>query len=236
MTAIVRTVTAGPYTLYLGDANRILQELPTNIADAGVMDPPYRFKASGGGKFRADREYLDEIEDEGLTEGFSHKILTQARFPSCIVFCHNDQLHDLLPHLAMNYESHVVLEWHKTNPVPFANKHYTADTEFYIHAWSGDAYPRGELPDKRRYWIGPVGKSLYDHPTVKPLDLMKKIIRNTHGETILDPFMGTGTTGVAAILDGRKFIGIEIKEKFFNIAVARCAEAWELRKGMPANG
>jgi len=66
-----------------------------------------------------------------------------------------------------------------------------------------------------------------DHPCPKPLDWMKWSvgIASRVGETILDPFMGSGTTGVAAVKLGRKFIGIEIEPKYFDIACRRISEA-----------
>jgi site-specific DNA-methyltransferase (adenine-specific) len=66
-----------------------------------------------------------------------------------------------------------------------------------------------------------------DHPNEKPIELMKRLV-DTHsnrGETILDPFMGSGTTGVAAVKLGRKFIGIEIEPKYFEIACRRIQAA-----------
>jgi site-specific DNA-methyltransferase (adenine-specific) len=65
------------------------------------------------------------------------------------------------------------------------------------------------------------------HPTQKPVELMRQIIRDftKEGETILDPFMGSGSTGVAALLENRRFIGIEKDENYFNIAKARINEA-----------
>ena len=66
-------------------------------------------------------------------------------------------------------------------------------------------------------------KKLYHHPTVKPLDITEKIIRNSsrEGDTVLDPFMGSGTTGVACCNLNRRFIGIEINQDFFDVAKER---------------
>ena len=66
-----------------------------------------------------------------------------------------------------------------------------------------------------------------DHPTSKPLKLMVKVIEllTQSGDTILDPFMGSGTTGVACVETGRNFIGIEISEDYFKIAQRRIADA-----------
>ena len=62
------------------------------------------------------------------------------------------------------------------------------------------------------------------HPTEKPVDLMRAVIEWTRG-TVLDPFMGSGTTGVACVKLGRKFIGIEIEPKYFDIACRRIQAA-----------
>ncbi len=64
------------------------------------------------------------------------------------------------------------------------------------------------------------------HPTQKPIPLIEWSVRRTNGETILDPFMGSGTTGVACVKLGRKFIGIEIDEGYFNIACERIRKAY----------
>ena len=66
----------------------------------------------------------------------------------------------------------------------------------------------------------------HDHPTQKPASLLRALIAKIDGETILDPFMGSGTTGVACVNLGRKFIGIEIEPKYFDIACKRIEEAY----------
>ena len=66
---------------------------------------------------------------------------------------------------------------------------------------------------------------LYGHPTVKPAPVMDKIMRNVAGDRVCDPFMGTGSTGVAAIKAGKRFVGIEKNERHFQTAVKRIAAA-----------
>lgn len=67
------------------------------------------------------------------------------------------------------------------------------------------------------------------HPNEKPADLLRHIVEKAPGETILDPFMGSGTTGVACARLGRKFIGIEIDPKYFDIALRRIEHAHRQR-------
>ncbi len=93
-------------------------------------------------------------------------------------------------------------------------------------AWFGDTDPKRSnvwLADSYRF--GQPGKE--DHPTQKPLDLMSRLVRSivAPGALALDPFMGSGTTGVAAVNLGRKFIGIEIEPKYFDIACRRIQAA-----------
>ena len=66
-----------------------------------------------------------------------------------------------------------------------------------------------------------------NHPTEKPVPLIAELIGNSHAQTILDPFMGSGTTLVAATQLGRRSIGIELDPDYFDIACKRVAEAWK---------
>ncbi|MFC2469712.1 MAG: DNA-methyltransferase, partial [Negativicutes bacterium] len=83
---------------------------------------------------------------------------------------------------------------------------------------NGERFPTSVLTFKRTYGA---------HPTQKPVDLLRWLIRTytDEGDTILDPFMGSGSTGVACVQEGRRFIGIEQEEKYFEIAMKRLEEA-----------
>ena len=71
------------------------------------------------------------------------------------------------------------------------------------------------------------GREKVDHPTQKPVALMRHLVElfTVEGDTVLDPFMGSGTTGVACVQTGRNFIGVEIDEGYFNIAKKRIEQA-----------
>ena len=81
--------------------------------------------------------------------------------------------------------------------------------------------------DSHAFWSVPKAGS-FGHPTEKPVPLFSAWVRDftNAGETILDPFMGSGTTGVACVKLGRKFIGIEIEPKYFDIACKRIEAAY----------
>lgn len=215
----------GNATLYLAKCEDVLPLI--DHVDSLVMDGPYLFNASGGRTFKRNTDVMKKIQAKGLDKGFDINIFNPSLYKSIVAFCHNDQLHILLPWFAEHYDRHVVLNWEKTNPLPVANRNYQATNEPYIHAWKlGSGYPLGDLKDKHRTITTAVGKSKYDHPTVKPDAVMNKIMKNVNGETVLDPFMGTGSTGIAALKHGKKFIGIEHDPEFFNIACERFFELY----------
>jgi len=212
-------VVIGDATLYLGDAYEIAPTL--GFFDGLVTDPQYDFKTSGGGKMRKERKCLEKIIEKGLDQGFDHRIINPLLYRSLAVFCHNDQLHKLLPFIAGSFKRHVLCTWEKSNPMPVANKNFQADLEPYIFAWNNGGHPVGELADKKRTIRTTNGKSKFDHPTVKPLEVMNKIVKNINGNRILDTFMGTGSTGIAALSQGKEFVGIERDQEYFEIAVKR---------------
>lgn len=219
-------VDIGPATLYCGDAYEIRP--PLGWMDADVMDPPYLFDNSGGGAFRKARGASDQIVAEGLDRGFDHAIINPLLCGQVFVFCHNDQLAQLLPLLNGQFHRCVTLFWLKRNPSPNRNRHYLADTEPFIHAWNRGHHPVGKHHDMHR-WIDAASmpSKTFGHSTVKPLSVMAKIIANISGRTVCDPFMGTGSTGVAAIRGGKRFTGIEHNPRHFETAVSRITAAVE---------
>jgi site-specific DNA-methyltransferase (adenine-specific) len=211
-------------TLYLGDAYAIRPGL--GFVDADIWDPPYLIRATGAGQYRKRRPNMDRLIANDLHRGFDMDIINPARCGSAIIFAHNDQLAELLARV-QGFHRHALCVWQKTNPQPIANKHYRPDIEFYVHAWNRGYHPAGEAKDKLRVSriTSPRGAARFDHPTTKPDDLMAKIMRNVAGDTVCDAFMGTGSTGVAAIRAGKRFYGIEHTPQHFATAVARITAA-----------
>ncbi len=218
----MKTTVIGDAILILGDSYHIVPWL--GKFDCMVTDPPYLLNTKGGGRFRRSRHIMNHIAEANIDKGFDVNIINPSLHKSVVVFCHNDQIPVVSTYLFNFYDRCVHCAWRKTNPMPVANKNYQAETEPYFHAWNMEAYPLGELKDKKRIVDAPVGKSKYDHPTVKPDVVMDKIMKNVNGSTILDPFAGTGSTGIAALKAGKKFTGIEHNEKFYDIMVQRFQE------------
>lgn len=212
-------VIIGDATLYLADCIEVLPLLSQRGGvDAVVTDPPYQISASGGG-IGGQRQYLTDIRGH-IDAGFDVSILDQ--FKNWLVFCGKPQLLDLIHQAEKQRSRWQLLTWNKTNPTPLSNNNYLPDTEYMVHAFESHNFE-----SKTRFIVGQVERSGFDHPTVKPQYVMQKAIKSASnaGDTVLDCFMGTGSTGVAAIQLGRKFIGIEREPKYFDIACRRIEQA-----------
>jgi site-specific DNA-methyltransferase (adenine-specific)/modification methylase len=198
-------VQIGNATLYLGDCMDILPILPK--VDAVITDPPYGGvlnKKNGHGKLKESlKKYGGGDWDYKPEKSFFDCIQQISKFQ--IVWGGN-YFADNLP------AGRCWLVWDKKN-----GSSSFADCEL---AWTN-------LDMAVRLFAVHIS-SMTDrsHPTQKPLELMLWCIEQAgNPETILDPFMGSGTTGVAAIQLGRKFIGIEREPKYFDIACKRIEQA-----------
>lgn len=233
-----KVVTIGPATLILGDAYKERPNL--GFRDADILDPPYLINTSGGGHLRKSRTYLDDLADQGLADDFDHTLINGLLCGSATVFCSNDQLPTLLPYLNGTFHRFALCFIAKRNPLPVANKSLLSDVEPAIRCWNKGYHPIGEIMDRRKAMIldadnydaaeyaenlavesNVTPSKTFGHPTVKPLEIMQRIVRTTNGDEIVDSFMGTGTTGVACILEGKRFIGIEKDPRHFKTACQR---------------
>ncbi len=221
----------GRIRLWCADCLDILPEIEPGSVDAVVTDPPYEITASGGG-IGATRKYLNDTE--GFTDcGFDYGIL--SRFPNWMCFGTLRQVPKLIE--AAGVRRWMLITWNKPNPCPLVCGNYLPDTEYIVHAWSRGGL-HGDASDKRRYFLHPLGDKQHgEHPNEKPLTLMEKLLRTAtpRGGLCCDPFMGSGTTGVACVRLGRRFIGVEKERKYFDIACQRIeAELNRLRLFEPA--
>ena len=116
--------------------------------------------------------------------------------------------------------------WDKTNPVPINSKlnYLTNSSEYFITAVKGGKPTFNSEYDKGIYTY-PIcsGAERTEHPTQKPLILIDELVKKHSNENdlIVDPFMGSGTTGVSAKKLNRSFLGIELEENYFHIAKNR---------------
>jgi DNA modification methylase len=199
-------------TIYHGDCGDILPHLEP--VDLVLTDPPYGIKMSEGfegfggfGEPIARRQYPDVWDNDRPEPETMKAVISICR--AALIFGGNF-FADILPR-----STHWVV-WDKLNTMPTFG-----DCELI---WTNIG--RKSVKKITCQYNGLLGKEVTRyHPTQKPLKLLEQLITNySLGDTILDPFMGSGTTLVAAKQLGRKAIGIEIEEKYCEIAVKRLAQ------------
>lgn len=225
--------------IYNEDCLEGMRHIPDNTVDLVIADPPYDFKSvRGGGAFGSKsedgskgRRYHAELSP--MSSGFQIDVLDEmcrvCRIPNMYVFCSKEQLPMLLQYAKARRLNFDLLTWHKTNPVPTCCNKYLSDTEYIVFLRGKGARVFGTYDTKRKWWVQAVNaddKRQYHHPTVKPLNIIRQLIVNSSswGGVILDPFIGSGTTAVAAILESRHYIGFEIDKNYYDIAQQRIIE------------
>jgi len=226
--AVSRIETIGDATLYLGDCREILPSL--GKVDAVVTDPPYSAQVHNGARTRIGKnggaDNIASINFSAISSGdfvvLCNRLVSISR-RWVVMTCdwtHLAQAQDLgCPLVRMGI-------WVKPNSAP----QFTGDRP----ATGWEAIGIFHRTDIVKRWNGGGARAVWncvavhgEHPTQKPIELVSEWVHlfSDEAETILDPFMGSGTTGVAAIKLGRKFIGIEIEPKYFDIACRRIEEA-----------
>ncbi len=242
----MRVETIGHATLYLGESLEVLQSLDPGTADAVITDPPY----SSGGAFRGDRamdtksKYLSSASgNHGKTSDFGGDNRDQRSFhfwstlwsaaalraskpgAPALFFTDWRQLPISTDYLqAGGWVWRGVVPWVKKAARPQMGR-FTSTAEYVV--W-GSA---GPMPVERGVGCLPgfyefQAPSDREHVTQKPVSLMAAMVAICEpGGLVLDPFMGSGTTGVAALQLGRRFIGCEQSLQYFDIACRRIEEA-----------
>lgn len=215
-----RIETIGRATLYLGDCRDVLPTL--GKVDAVVTDPPYgEVNRASNGLRNLDKGAADAA-DFDLPE-LAAMLASKGR--SVYVWCGTEQVSELRRAMVVRGLSTRVGVWEKTNPSPMNGQFiWLSSIELCVFGKEAGAPFFGHCASP--VWRLPT-ESDQVHPTQKPVRLMNRLIQASIAPngTALDPFMGSGTTGVAAVRMGRNFIGIEREEKYFDIACKRIEDA-----------
>ena len=219
--------TIGDCTLILGDCKDYLSANADRVADVLFTDPPYRMEIHGRGLAKNLR-YFKNLNfgtslDFVLADDFLDRTAGKLSEANLLFFCNKLMKFDLTRWAldrGMTFDELVLA---KEVPMPLTNNQWLPDKEFALHIFR-NLKVRGNYKTKRTFFLSSNFKQTEcDHPSVKPLFIVKAILDNIseRGQTIIDPFIGSGTTGVACAQMGRKFIGIEIDQKYFDIACRR---------------
>ena len=233
---INKPVIIGDCTLYQGDCLEIMSTL--GKVDAVVTDPPYQVSKGG---------FAANLQLKGGFGGWMKDYGNKGNIVVCNIewaewiplvyavlkanahayFMSNGKSLFAAHGAAINagFDLHTVLVWDKKTALP--NKYYQNITEFALFLKKGKAKTINDPSSKNILSLFQRDES--SHPTEKPAELMAVYVGNStqRGETVIDPFMGSGTTGVACAKLGRKFIGIELEPKYFDIACERIQKAYD---------
>ena len=198
----------GDCTLYLGDCQEIAHAI--GHVDSLVSDPPF------GMAFRSN--FRNEKHDEIANDKTTDHLVWACNYPvlhSRYVFCRWDNLFDIPKPKSL-------VTWVKNNwsmgDLDHEHARQTEVAAFY--PGPEHFFPKGRPQDVIR--APRTGNEF--HPTEKPVQLMMAFVEWTSGR-VIDPFMGSGSTGVACAKLGREFVGIEINEPYFEIACERIRKA-----------
>ncbi|MGV8973152.1 MAG: DNA-methyltransferase [Rhodoglobus sp.] len=217
-------------TLYLGDCRDVFASLADLSVDAVITDPPYTERTHGMAKTNAGAGHgVKAVKFEALTDADLRSMLVECgRVTRRWVVANLDYRHafqaDIDPPEGLRVLRIGV--WVKTNPMP----QISADRPG--QGWEAIAYMH--RADTKPSWTGggrhgnyllPVQQNA-GHPTVKPLSMVADWVRRftNPGDTILDPFAGSGTTLRAAKDEGRKAIGVELDERYCEVIAKRLSQ------------
>lgn len=221
----MRVETIGNATLYLGDCLEILPTLPK--VDAVITDPPYGIADApiqGQGRTGKRTGGVNDWHPESWWDKSINPLWGSALSDASDVVAwfgqwrKREEVAGLMGH-PLRAEIVWAKDCHVGPPSPLASR----DERIWIFSKDGLKGATFETS----VWDCPIIPTWAhrDHKNEKPVALMARLVSWINPQSILDPFMGSGTTGVACMNLGRKFIGIEIEERYFQIACERIEDA-----------
>jgi len=236
---------SGWLTLCQGDCRDLLGTLPDHSVDLLMTDPPYNLSPYSTGNMRFEwrgainndvADWDREFDPMAYRDEFLRVLKPTGNL---FAFCSYNLMgrwHAVFDPLFDTFQFFV---WHKSNPVPKIRRQgFLNSCELIICLWNrGHTWNFGRQRDMHNFYEGPICMSperVKDpkHPAQKPVKLLKHLIgiASQPGDLVLDPFMGVGSTGVAALELNRRFIGMELDPDYFAAAQARLTSAINRRK------
>ena len=205
------------------------------LADDGVKvdmictDPPYLMNYKTGRRKDKTHDFCKPIANDTNFElikdimSLLFELLNQGR--AIYMFCNANHIDYFKQQIEQHFTLKNILIWVKNNwSAGDLKGAYAKQTEFILYAVKGRHILNGARDTDTLYYNRVVG-NMQLHQNQKPVDLCKYLINKSSNEndTVLDCFMGSGSTGVACLQTNRNFIGIELEEKYYNIAKKRCS-------------
>jgi len=220
--------------LYHGDCLEVLPEIPRKSVGLLVTDPPYgvMWRSGFGKNFETLAGDDGSLDVPAVLGAYVQHALAEARH----VYVFGYRATGLTDSLRLGGCADLI--WDKQNTglgnltLPWAPQHEAIAFGVYISSKANRDRGSGDLTARLRQGSvlrvpRPNSRGVNRHPTEKPVELMRRLVESSSviGDTVLDPFAGSGSTLVAAVLSGRKAIGVEIDERYVKVAVERLIEA-----------
>ena len=210
------------------DCMDLMSTMEGGCIDLIVTDPPYLFDSLTGGGISTKREYFQSLKplDNGMSDEQLDECLRILKKPNLYLWGNWKQIIAYLNYFEDKQVFTNLLCWHKSNPPPLCANKYLNDTEYCLFVRGKGVKLYGGYHEHNTYWVSQYNKEdkdKYQHPTIKPLPIIQQMVENSSlpGDTVFDPFLGSGTTAVACKLTNRNFIGCEIDEKYIPIIEQR---------------
>ena len=214
--------------LYNDDCLNVLKDIEDNSIGLVVTDPPYEVITGGrnggvkgkpSGILTENKQLMKSIPKADLWLSECFRVMKDGTH--IYIMTNTLNLTNYLNIINdVGFKLHNLLVWNKNNTTP--NRWYMKNCEYVIFARKGFAKSINNPSSQTVHnFDNIIGNK--KHPTEKPVDLMKLYVENSSqvGDTVLDPFMGSGSTGVACKELGRNFIGVELDKHYFDIATKR---------------
>lgn len=171
------------------------------------------------------------MEITSIEDGIDYKIFDDMvrvmKKINIFIWCSKLQILDILKYFVDNKNCYFeILTWNKTNPTPTTNNSWLPDIEYCLYFREKGVVLNDGYELKSKWYISSINQSdkeKFNHPTIKPLNLVERHIKHTTSENdiVLDCFCGSGTTCVACKNTNRRYIGIEVNPKWHKVAVDR---------------
>lgn len=250
--------------IYRMDVNRVYKEdcltglgrIPDGTVDLVFTDPPYYQNRAGNlTGLKNHKDVITEFKFDGFASeedylGFMEKVIREL-YRVCkdgaggYMWCGDDYVSFLNRIVEKaGFQFRKVIHWHKTNPFPAIStrKMFANSMEMCIHFSKGSpkTWNFKTVNEMHNFIESPIcmGSERMKHETQKPLRVCIPYIEisSDPGDLVLDPFMGSGTTAVAAMMLGRKFIGFEKEDRYCDIIRERFGKYLEKHPETPEGG